>query len=117
MKTKCMSCGGTTKKMQAGGTAKKMQAGGTAKKMQAGGLPKAQGGGFAIGNKMRDSAIAKRRAEKTGHQYPYPKKGGLIKKTISNIKKTISNIGKRKATTPTKEIERSLETFRDGGGK
>ena len=108
MKTKCMSCGGTTKKMQAGGTAKKMQAGG---------LPKAQGGGFAKGNKMWDSVIAKRRAEKTGHQYPYPKKVGLIKKTISNIKKTISNIGKRKATTPTKEIERSLETFQNGGSK
>jgi hypothetical protein len=28
MKTKCMSCGGTTKKMQAGGPTKKMQNGG-----------------------------------------------------------------------------------------
>ena len=78
-------------------------------KMELGGsLPKARNGGFAKGKKMMERTIDKLRAEKTGHQYPFPKKVGSIKKTISTIKKTISNIGKRKATTPTKEIERSL---------
>ena len=92
--------------------------GANCKKMELGGsLPKARDGGFAKGKKMMERTIDKLRAEKTGHQYPFPKKVGSIKKTISTIKKTISNIGKRKATTPTKEIERSLETFRNGGSK
>lgn len=91
MKTKCMSCGGTTKKMQNGGTAKKMQAGG---------LPKAQNGGFI------KSPIKKL------NDHPYFKKKPNV---LQKIKKTISNIGKPKATTPTKEIEKSLETFRYGG--
>ena len=46
--------------------------------------------------------------------HPYFKKKP---NALQKINKTISNIGKRKATTPTKEIERSLETFQKGGGK
>jgi hypothetical protein len=86
-------------------------------KMQEGGtLPKAQNGGWPNMKKVID----RRQAEKTGHQYPYPKKKvNPVKKAISTIKKTISNIGKPKPkiAPPKYELGGSLETFQKGGGK
>jgi hypothetical protein len=96
MKTKCMSCGGTTKKMQAGGTTKKMQAGG---------LPKAQDG---------RSVIYKFQNSKPLQQVQRVKKEGPIK-AIKKVIKVVKKI--TKPTTPKMELGGSLETFRNGGGK
>jgi len=78
MKTRCMSCGGTTKKMQAGGTAKKMQVGG---------LPKAQGGRNVINYPTRPTPL------------PEPSKTGGGKGPVKAIKKVLKKLTPRKTNT------------------
>ena len=93
MKTKCMSCGGTTKKMQAGG------------------LPKAQDG---------RSVMYRLQNSKPLQQVQRVKKEGPIKAIKKVIKKLTPNkttSGCFGAGCKKMELGGSLETFQNGGGK
>jgi hypothetical protein len=100
MKTKCMSCGGTTKKMQAGGS-----------------LPKAQNGRNVIQKRIKITGPI---------PTPTPKKTetGFGKGPVKAIKKVIDKLTTRKtkpgcfgAGCKKMELGGSLETFQFGGPK